>query len=133
MTGPRQATQPHRTRPPDRRTPVRQVHLFDGDVLLQHNPFRAPGAASIEQLRRGLTKVAYYTEMYSAMRTGIVAHPYYLDEGNVDELKDMTFVFIAIDDGPPKRHISCRTGRILPGLRWRCGWRSAGCCRRCRR
>ena len=87
------------------KTPVRQIHLFDRDVLLQHNPFRAPGAASIEHLRRQPTKVAYYTEMYSVMRTGIVAHPYHLDEDNVAELKDMTFVFIAIDDGPPKRHI----------------------------
>ena len=87
------------------KVPVRQVHLFDGDMLVQHNAFRAPGAASVEQLRRRLFKVDYYAEMYSVMRNGIVAHPYYLDEGNVDELKDMTFVFIAIDNGPPKRHI----------------------------
>jgi len=85
--------------------PVRQIHLFDGDAFLQHNAFRAPGAASIEQLRRRPTKVAYYAEMYSVMRNGIVAHPYYLDADNVDELEAMTFVFIAIDDGPPKRHI----------------------------
>ena len=87
------------------KVPVRQIHLFDGDMFLQHNAFRAPGAASVEQLRRRLTKVAYYAEMYSVMRSGIVAHPYYLDEDNVDELKEITFVFIAIDDGPPKRHI----------------------------
>jgi hypothetical protein len=72
---------------------------------LQHNPFRAPGAASVEQLRRRLTKVAYFSEMYSVMRSGIVQHPYYVDENNADELQEMTFVFIAIDDGPPKRHI----------------------------
>lgn len=87
------------------KVPVRQIHLFDGDMFLQHNAFRAPGAASVEQLRRRLTKVAYYAEMYSEMRDGIIEHPYYLDEDNVDELKEMTFVFIAIDDGPPKRHI----------------------------
>ncbi|MFI5496661.1 ThiF family adenylyltransferase [Actinoplanes sp. NPDC051859] len=87
------------------KTMVRQIHLFDGDVFQQHCAFRAPGATPIEQLHRRMNKVDYYTEMYSVMRNGIVAHPYYLTKDNVDELKDMTFVFIAIDDGPPKKHI----------------------------
>lgn len=26
------------------KTPVDQIHLFDGDTFLQHNAFRAPGA-----------------------------------------------------------------------------------------
>ena len=26
------------------KTPVREIHLFDGDLFLQHNAFRAPGA-----------------------------------------------------------------------------------------
>ncbi len=87
------------------KTPIRRIHLFDGARFRQHNAFRAPGATSVGQLRRRLTKVAHYAEMYSAMRNGITEHPYYLDEGNVNDLQDMTFVFIAIDDGPPKRHI----------------------------
>jgi hypothetical protein len=28
------------------KTPVSEIHLFDGDYFLQHNSFRAPGAAS---------------------------------------------------------------------------------------
>lgn len=87
------------------KTPVRQIHLFDGDVFQQHSAFRAPGAASIEQLRQQPYKVTFYEEIYTRMRRGIVAHPYYIDEDNVAELRGMTFVFIAIDDGPPKRHI----------------------------
>lgn len=87
------------------KTPVRQIHLFDGDVFQQHTAFRAPGAASLEQLRGRPFKVDYYTAMYSVMRTGIVPHPYNLTKDNVDELKHMSFVFIAIDEGPPKRDI----------------------------
>ena len=33
------------------KTPVREIHLFDGDRFGQHNAFRAPGAPSIETLR----------------------------------------------------------------------------------
>ena len=28
------------------KTPVKEIHLFDGDTFDQHNAFRAPGAAS---------------------------------------------------------------------------------------
>src|SRR5258707_11145027 len=33
------------------KTPVREIRIFDADEFLQHNAFRAPGAASIEDLR----------------------------------------------------------------------------------
>ena len=33
------------------KTPVQDIHLFDGDKLGQHNAFRSPGAPSIETLR----------------------------------------------------------------------------------
>ena len=33
------------------KTPVREIHLFDGDDFLQHNAFRSPGAPSLEELR----------------------------------------------------------------------------------
>jgi molybdopterin/thiamine biosynthesis adenylyltransferase len=84
------------------KTPVRQIHLFDDDYFLQHNAFRAPGAASIEDLRAKKTKVAYYSEMYSKMRNGIVPHPYRIDQNTIQELRTMDFVFIAIDDGPSR-------------------------------
>jgi ThiF family len=83
-------------------TPVRQIHLFDDDDFLQHNAFRAPGAASIADLRAKTTKVAYYEAIYSKMRNGIVAHPYRVDESTIQELRAMDFVFIAIDDGPSR-------------------------------
>ena len=33
------------------KTPVREIRIFDDDEFLQHNAFRTPGAASIEELR----------------------------------------------------------------------------------
>src|SRR5208283_2007647 len=32
------------------KTPVKEIHLFDGDGFLQHNGFRSPGAPSSEEL-----------------------------------------------------------------------------------
>ena len=52
------------------KTSVREIHLFDDDLFLQHNAFRAPGAASLDDLRRQLTKVQYLHDLYSKMRSG---------------------------------------------------------------
>ncbi len=87
------------------KTPVRGIHTFDGDRFLQHNAFRSPGAASINDLTGGPRKVDYFAQKYSPMRRGIVPHAYYLDESNVSELAEMDFVFICIDKGEPRRSI----------------------------
>lgn len=83
------------------KTPVLEAHLFDGDDFHQHNAFRSPGAVALEQLTGKLKKVDYYTEFYSRMHKGIIAHPYYINEENMHELLTFTFVFICID----KNHI----------------------------
>ncbi len=87
------------------KTPVAEIHLFDGDYLLQHNAFRAPGAATLAQLRGKPKKVAYFAEMYSHMRRGIIPHAMFLDETNVDALSGLDFVFLCIDRAPAKRTI----------------------------
>ncbi len=84
------------------KTPVRELHLYDGDRYLQHNAFRSPGAASIETLRAAPYKVAYLKEQYDCMRRGIVAHPAYIDESNVEQLRGADFVFLCIDEGAKK-------------------------------
>src|SRR5439155_11076069 len=58
------------------KTPVNEIHLFDGDVLLQHNAFRAPGAPTAEELGEKPFKVDYYCGIYSKMRHGVIPHPY---------------------------------------------------------
>lgn len=87
------------------KTPVAEIHLFDDDCFLQHNAFRAPGAPSVGELAAQANKAERLAEIYDRMRSGIVAHPYRLDERTVAELDTMTFVFVAIDEGPPKRVI----------------------------
>ncbi len=87
------------------KTPVREIHLFDGDVFLQHNGFRSPGAPSREQLEVIPSKCSYFENIYSNMRTGIVSHEYFVDDTNVEELKGMDFVFLSMDGGEAKRTI----------------------------
>ncbi|MGA2067951.1 MAG: ThiF family adenylyltransferase [Thermoguttaceae bacterium] len=87
------------------KTPVPEIHLFDGDELLNHNAFRSPGAPSIEELRQKPKKVAYLKDVYSKMRQEIIAHACYIDEANVELLREMDFVFICIDKGKAKRLI----------------------------
>ncbi len=90
------------------KTPVDEIHLFDGDIFLQHNAFRCPGAASIEDLSKQLNKAEYFGLLYSKMRSGIVVHPHEIGASNIELLKEMSFVFICIDNGPAKRVIVAR-------------------------
>ena len=70
------------------KTWVREIHLYDDDLFLQHNAFRAPGAVGVEELEGGPYKVNYHLEKYARMRSGIFAHSQKIDEGSVDELKN---------------------------------------------
>ena len=88
------------------KTPIKEIHLFDGDTFLQHNAFRAPGAASIETLAEKLLKVNYYLRKYDSMRSGIVPHGYYLTEENINELAEFNFVFLCVDNGLVRKLIS---------------------------
>jgi hypothetical protein len=87
------------------KAPVQEIHLFDGDDLLQHNAFRAPGAPSAQQLRQRPKKVDHYARLYDAMRRGIVTHPSFLDETTAEELRSMSFVFLCMDQGTSKQHL----------------------------
>lgn len=87
------------------KTPVAEIHLFDGDNFLQHNAFRAPGAANKEQFFRHLKKVEYLETIYANLHKGIVRHAYNLDATNTDELEAMDYVFVSIDPGESKKAI----------------------------
>jgi len=84
------------------KTHVREIHLYDDDLFATHNAFRAPGAASMDELNMRLGKAEHFELVYSKMRRGVVAHGY-LDESNVDELRTMSFVFVAVDKGRAKQ------------------------------
>lgn len=87
------------------KTPVSEIHLFDGDEFLLHNAFRAPGAASIEDLREKPKKAAYHQRNYSRMRKHIYAHEHFMDEETLHLLAGLTFVFLCLDKGPVKKAI----------------------------
>ncbi len=87
------------------KTPVGKIHIFDSDTYFTHNAFRSPGAPSLEDLRQQPKKVDHFKSIYSNMHKGIVSHDYDIDGSNIDELKDMDFVFISIHGGNNKRVI----------------------------
>jgi len=88
------------------KTPAWEIHLFDGDTFRQHNAFRSPGAATIEELRERIKKVEYYQRRYDPMRREIVPHAYYLDASNISELVGFDFVFVSVDKGSARKLIS---------------------------
>jgi hypothetical protein len=87
------------------KTPVKEIHIFDGDVFFTHNAFRAPGAPSIEELRAQPLKVDHFKAIYAKMHRGIVAHGVFIDATNVELLRAMRFVFLCIDKPESKRLI----------------------------
>ncbi|MDP9332012.1 MAG: ThiF family adenylyltransferase [Actinomycetota bacterium] len=106
--------------------PVDSIHLCDGDQFSTHNAFRAPGAASLEDLRTGSFKVDYLQNIYVRMKRNVVAHPYDVVGANADELRDMSFVFLAMEGGDVKRElvaalermgltfVDCSVGVVMP-------------------
>jgi hypothetical protein len=88
------------------KTPVSEIHLFDGDKFLQHNAFRSPGAAKLEDLAKLIPKSDYFQRIYDAMHRGIVSHPYYLTELNLGELAGFDFIFVCVDNGKTRSMLS---------------------------
>lgn len=87
------------------KTPVAEIHIYEGDMFANHNAFRSPGAPSLDELKQRPSKAEYFKERYSKMHRRIFAHEVFLDEGNVAELRGMDFVFICMDRGADKRLI----------------------------
>lgn len=97
------------------KTPVKQIHLYDGDAFLQHNAFRSPGAASVDRLRETPSKVDYFADEYSKMHKGIRPHATHVDETNVQELEGMDFVFLCLDKAASRSLIATRLlARAVP-------------------
>jgi hypothetical protein len=87
------------------KVPIREIHIFDGDVFASHNAFRAPGAAPLEMLRARPTKVAYHKAVYENLRHVVFGHEYSLTAENVAELDEMEFVFLSMDGGHDKKAV----------------------------
>lgn len=87
------------------KTPVSEIHIYDGDVFSQHNAFRSPGAAGKEDLDTVPSKVDYYFNQYSKIHKKITAHHNYVSKNNMKELSTMSFVFICIDNDVSRKLI----------------------------
>lgn len=84
------------------KTPVKEIHLFDADVLLNHNAFRAPGAPKLDELKAPPLKVNYFAAIYGRMHRGIRPHPEFISEKNLGLLDGIRFAFLCFDDTPAK-------------------------------
>jgi hypothetical protein len=92
--------------------PIGELHLYDADIFATHNAFRAPGAASIDELNARQLKVHYHASRHAPMRRGIHPHPAYVTADNVDELLAMDFVFLSMD---PNEHKKVIVDRLRDG------------------
>jgi len=91
------------------KTPVDEILLFDGDVFLQHNAFRSPGAPSIEKLDEQHKKVDYFASIYSKMHKGIKPYAVNITEENNNLLNGLSYVFLCLDN-------NCAKGSIISKL-----------------
>lgn len=85
------------------KTPVREIHLYDGDRFVQHNAFRAPGAHSGDDIAAVPQKVAHFGRIYRQLHRGIVEHDEFISETNVEQLRSLDFVFLTVDNGRARR------------------------------
>ena len=88
------------------KTNIKELHLYDDDVMKQENAFRIAGAARIGELGSGKHKVEWHRERYAEVRKeGLYVHPVKIDDENLACLKTCTTVFIAVDKLDTRRKI----------------------------
>ena len=98
------------------KTNVKELHLFDDDVMKIHNAFRVAGAARVGELGGQKHKIDWHAERYGEVRLeGLHLHHKKIDEDNLDDLRDCTTIFIAVDDLAVRRKIqsACTAMRIF--------------------
>ncbi len=90
------------------KTPVKEIHIYDGDIFQLHNAFRSPGAISTQELEAEdeLKKVNYYYKLYSNMHNGIIPHDNYITSQNIHELNGFNYVFISVDKNEARYNIT---------------------------
>ena len=98
------------------KTNVRELHLFDDDVMKIHNAFRVAGAARVGELNGKKHKVDWHAERYRNVRVeGLHLYRMELSDDNLNTLCKCTTVFIAVDDLTVRRTIqrACAAMGIL--------------------
>lgn len=88
------------------KTSVEEIHIYDYDQFSQHNAFRSPGAAAQDDINGSTTKLDYLKNIYSRMHKGIISHHLKIDSSSMEDIKFLSFVFLAIDSGVSRKEIS---------------------------
>ena len=95
------------------KTNIKELHLYDDDVMEQHNAFRIAGAARIEELGSGKSKVEWHQERYAAVREeGIYVYVKRIDDETLKDLARCTTVFIAVDCLKSRRNIQSKCNEM---------------------
>lgn len=87
------------------KTSVAEIDIFDGDRLLTHNAFRAPGHITLDELDGRPYKASFFCSRYDQARRGIRAFDEFVTAENLHLLDSCTFVFVCIDSGSARRLI----------------------------
>jgi Domain of unknown function (DUF6791)/ThiF family len=87
------------------KTPIEEIHLFDGDYYQNKNAFRSPGATGIDDFINIQKKTNYFERKYLKIHKGVRSHPDHIGEDNLANLDGLTFVFLSIDKSAVKRAI----------------------------
>lgn len=87
------------------KSPVSTLILIDGDIIEQHNAFRAPGAMNASVFEKDVNKAEYFCSVYSQIHKNISFVPEYLAAENSHHLDDVDFAFVCVDSGESRRKI----------------------------
>lgn len=87
------------------KTSVAGIDIFDGDRLLTHNAFRAPGHITLEDLDGRPHKASFFAGRYDQVRGGIRGVDQFITAENLHLLDACTFVFVCIDSGSARKVI----------------------------
>ena len=95
------------------KTNIKELHLYDDDVLSYNNAFRLPGAAQASELTGQLKKVDWLKNQYAPVRDdGIHAHDKQMTRDALAELAPCTMVFIAVDRLDVRREIQAHCSAL---------------------
>ncbi len=91
------------------KTNIKELHIYDDDVLSYHNAFRLPGAADASELTGQVRKVHWLKNQYAPIREeGIHTHDKQVAGEALEDLARYTMVFISVDRLEVRRAIQDR-------------------------
>lgn len=95
------------------KTNIKEVHLYDDDIIDVPNAFRIAGAVRVGELGGATYKVDWHRSRYSEVRIrGLHVYKQRITEENIGCLERCTTVFIAVDDLLVRRRLQDACTRL---------------------